>query len=690
VGAEEAGRRGSRHLAYIDGLRCVAVLAVIAYHLNQSWLPGGFAGVDVFFVISGFVVSASLAGFVRPSLWEYLTYFYSRRIRRIAPALVVCLLATAVATALLIPSAWLSNTNDGTGFRAFFGISNFWLSANTGDYFSPKTEFNPYTQTWSLGVEEQFYVIFPLLFFGWSYFRSRRWLLSAGFAAALAVSLGFAAHVGQSVEAFYMLSSRFWELAAGSLLFQLLQFRFNAFDGRSPHRDSIASVGATLACVALGFGLWTARADHTPFPDGLLPVLGTLGCLGFLYVGHPAVLLRRMLESRGMVAIGKASYSLYLWHWPVFVLFRWTVGLEGILYRFVALAITFAAAFASYRYVERPFRYAATLIRAPRWAVVVVGLGAVVASAAVYHEITRLQPALSLSVVSANAADWYPDRPPQWAAPRCSGLETAVPGGGSLAVFAKPCASATSTSGKRLFVVGDSHAIAYQSMLAQAASRTGRTVYLYTDPGCGAFRLLAVDYEDSRCRQFAMGALRAVTSIAREGDVLFLPSLRLPRLSEQWATFSQADARKEAFDPSVKAGRTKATVLAIEELRPLEQRGVFIVLEAPTPVLKAPPFRCADGFTRSNPICDAGLSVNRRLLNTLRAPVLASYHRMGLRLKRLSVWDPFPVLCPKPVCQGMRGSTPLFFDADHVSGYANTLLLPSFLGHLNHLGTPGP
>jgi hypothetical protein len=266
-------------------------------------------------------------------------------------------------------------------------------------------------------------------------------------------------------------------------------------------------------------------------------------------------------------------------------------------------------------------------------------------------------------------------------------LETAVPGGGSLAVFAKPCASATGTGSKRLFVIGDSHAIAYQSMLAQAASRTGRTVYLYTDPGCGAFRLLAVDYEDSRCRQFAMGALGAVTSIARDGDVLFLPSLRLPRLSEQWATFSQSDVRREALGPAVKAGRARATALAVEELRPLEQRGVSIVFEAPTPVLRAPPFRCADAFTRSNPICDAGLSVNRRLLSSLRAPVLASYHRMGLRLKRLSVWDPFPVLCPTPVCQGMRGSAPLLFDADHVSGYANTLLLPSFLSHLNHLSS---
>jgi len=156
-----------QYVPHIDGLRAIAVLSVILYHLKASWLPGGFTGVDVFFVISGFVVSASVDRLPPVGGWAGLARVYARRIRRIVPALVVCLLVTAVLSALFIPESWLSETSDKTGRRAFFGLSN-WVLASTGnDYFSPRTEFNPYTHTWSLGVEEQFYLLFPLLFLAW-------------------------------------------------------------------------------------------------------------------------------------------------------------------------------------------------------------------------------------------------------------------------------------------------------------------------------------------------------------------------------------------------------------------------------------------------------------------------------------------------------------------------------------------
>ena len=170
----------SDYLPYIDGLRAVAVLAVVLYHLNAAWLPGGFTGVDIFFVISGFVVSASVDRFGRTGAGESLLRFYARRLRRIAPALIVCLLVTCVASGLFIPQAWLSDTSRETGRMAFFGLSN-WVLAGTGnDYFSPKVEFNPFTHTWSLGVEEQFYLVFPFLFLAWTRGGRGR----SGFAAA--------------------------------------------------------------------------------------------------------------------------------------------------------------------------------------------------------------------------------------------------------------------------------------------------------------------------------------------------------------------------------------------------------------------------------------------------------------------------------------------------------------------------
>ena len=155
----------SIYYPYIDGLRAIAVISVVLYHLKDSYLPGGFSGVDVFFVISGFVVSISMANFKGRNFFTFVTTFYARRMKRILPALLFCVLMTGLFAALFIPGSWLSDTNQKTGLFALFGLSNFILAATGNDYFSPKTDFNPFTHTWSLGVEEQFYFIFPLLFF---------------------------------------------------------------------------------------------------------------------------------------------------------------------------------------------------------------------------------------------------------------------------------------------------------------------------------------------------------------------------------------------------------------------------------------------------------------------------------------------------------------------------------------------
>ena len=133
------------YISGIDGLRAIAVLAVMIFHLNGTFLPGGFAGVDVFFVISGYVVARSLQNHASESAKNFIIGFYSRRIRRIVPALLFCLLVTTVAYVLIVPESWLSGTTKMTGIFAFFGLSNFALVRYQDDYFSPRTEYNPYT-----------------------------------------------------------------------------------------------------------------------------------------------------------------------------------------------------------------------------------------------------------------------------------------------------------------------------------------------------------------------------------------------------------------------------------------------------------------------------------------------------------------------------------------------------------------
>jgi peptidoglycan/LPS O-acetylase OafA/YrhL len=154
---------GRAYLPGVDGLRAVAVLAVMIFHMVPAALPGGFAGVDVFFVISGFVVTGSMRLDSLAAVGGFLLGFYARRFRRILPALLVCLMVTVLCFASLLPNAWLGSALRDTAMHAFFGLSNFVLVANQDGYFAPRSELNPFTHTWSLAVEEQFYLLFPAL-----------------------------------------------------------------------------------------------------------------------------------------------------------------------------------------------------------------------------------------------------------------------------------------------------------------------------------------------------------------------------------------------------------------------------------------------------------------------------------------------------------------------------------------------
>lgn len=679
------------YVPHIDGLRAVAVLSVILYHLKASWLPGGFTGVDVFFVISGFVVSASVDRLPALGGWQGLLRFYARRIRRIVPALVVCLLVTALFSALFIPESWLSETSDKTGRRAFFGLSN-WVLASTGnDYFSPRTEFNPYTHTWSLGVEEQFYLLFPLLFLAWSRGGRGRALSLGLFALATLASLAYALRLagqgGQDIQAFYVTTTRFWQLGAGVLLYQAMTLS----GGDAALERPAANAGPAgrswrspllLAASALGYGLWAARPGHSPWPDGLWPVLSTLVLLGLLQ-GHRHGWTGRVLASPPMVWVGKLSYSLYLWHWPVFVLFRWTVGLETLLNGACAVALVFVLAWLSWRWVEQPLRHGARGPRSHgRW--VLLGLAVLVLGAGLQSLLVKQQRHLSLSTVSRHPLDWYPyAKGLKKEVPDCRVVESSIPvvGGQARLLQRGECPGGSGAAGV-LFVAGDSHALVYNELLRRKVVQDGGQVRLYGSGGCALAGMQAWRGANPACEAYTRNVLDDILATAKAGDVLFLPGLRVPRLAEQYQLFDSAQVQAELASPAAVQGRAAEVAAAIAQLQPLAERGVRIVIEAPKPVLPAPPYRCSDTFNRHNPICVNGLRISRARTEAMRAPVLDSLRRIAAALPGASVWDPLPLLCPGEVCQPDAGGRPLYFDGDHLSGYGNRVLLPGFRDHL--------
>ncbi len=684
------GTAAGAYRADIDGLRAVAVISVMLYHLSSRWLPGGFVGVDIFFVISGFVVSASLAAAPRDRFHRFVAFFYARRLARIGPALVLVLLASALAATLLIPHAWLSGFNEKTALYAFFGLSNWVMQSNADTYFAPRAEFNPYTHTWSLGVEEQFYLVFPFLFFAWVTLRDRK--PGRMLATALLAGLGVASFVAcvyatrnAPATAFYSIFCRFWELAVGVLLYQLSE----RYATQKSGAVAIAlNVLPWLGAIAIIVTFVHANAIAFPWFWAVPPVLGAACVIGGFHANtsHP---LRRLLGHPACVWIGKRSYSIYLWHWPVFVVLRWTVGLDDVLTRVAALAVSFALAAASYRWVELPIRHHTGLMKRAPIARILVMLAMIVVGWGVTKVLFTQQKNLGLSTVSRHADDWYvTSQMPQTLLPkalyprRCeTAMEYRYVAGGQVISYAPAkCAEGTEKITQRLNVIGDSHATAYLPMFDQLSAETGMRINVYTFPGCG-FIDLRLPMNVGRgpgCVEFTQAATQDIVSTVKAGDVVFLAALRQPRFTDQWAAFNETEVLTAVRNDLSKQWLQQARDEAPALLQPFIAGGMTVLFDAPKPVFRSPAFRCADVFNATNPICRGGLTQSRAALQTLRAPVVANLAAITDQFPQVRVWDPFITLCPNETCSAMDGERPLFFDGDHLSAYGNAKLYPEF------------
>jgi len=668
----------------IDGMRALAVLSVMLYHLQRALLPGGFVGVDIFFVISGFVVSGSLAASPSTSIRHFVTSFYDRRLARIIPALVVVLVSTALLSSLLVPKAWLSKFSEETGLSAFLGLSNWVMQTNSETYFAPRAEFNPFTHTWSLGVEEQFYLCFPLLFYFWA--RARKdasdrasWILAmVALLAAASLAGCIWASAAQPNAAFYSIAFRFWELAAGALLFQVTSWQRSLGSERKAWPSAVATwIGAALVVYAL----LRATSKGFPFPWALSAVLGSLLLLGGV---HPrdAGIVRRILSSSIPVWIGRRSYSLYLWHWPIYVLLRWTSGVQGLISQTAAVGLTFLLASASYRWVERPLRQNARLQRYPvalqiSFFLVLIGCGWLLAKAAFDH---RAQ--ISLSVVSRNSSDWYPDQGmPYSREPRCDVAKEFrhIPPVGAVVHFV-PVRCQIRPPNQKLTVFGDSQAGAFMPIYETLASETGIDVTLYTGPGCAYLDLIAPMNvgKPLGCAEMWGIASQEVLQAANTGDVLFLSSLRLRRFCDQWECHADAEVEAQARSDQAMAQVAKASNEAVDWLRPFSAKGLQILFEAPKPIFKSPPFRCSDWFNSANPVCRGGSRQPRAYLEALRSPIVSAISEISAQIPDVKIWDPLPVLCPTETCSAFRDGRPLYLDADHISAFGNSVLYPSF------------
>lgn len=650
----------------VDGLRAVAVLAVIAYHISSASFPGGFVGVDLFFVISGYVVCGSLLKTSPDESFSRLaTGFYARRFLRIYPPLVVMLIVVGVLHRIFVPESTLAGTSAQTGNFAFFGISNIQLIWNTEPYFGPMAEFNPYTHTWSLAVEEQFYFLFPLVLF--VYLRKRRvalWIFTALFLS----SCSWAAFetFANPVWAFYLLPSRLWELLAGSILC-LIHRREQLL----PRTSARASLTATVGLLCIAVSLVITPISQFPFPWAIVPTVGTLltisGVVG--QVGLPA----KILSNAMVVFVGRISYSLYLWHWPVIVLMRWTIGVESQVQFIVAftLAITFAVL--SYFGIERVAqRLQSAIDKANRRTLsanslmIVAAVFIIGSSSYLYSRISHsARFPLSVTMSEALKHDW-----------RISTDSIAL----DQLNIGEPNRP---WSGKRLFVVGDSHAGSYREMFGLLRQQQGVDVYLNTIGGLRFGSLMFAQSVNDRKRQ--QQVLTDIGHLARPGDVIFLASLRVLRFGEPWVNFPLEKVIAKRDSAVAETDRQIAITEGVKLIDRLRAMGLVVIVDAPKPLYRAPPFRCSDWFNRMNSIGHHGFELERDFLLSHRAKAMDSIAQITQDDSQVRVWDPFPVLCPSSTCSAFDAEKPLFFDGDHLSGHGNRLLYPSFKAFLSEI-----
>ena len=339
----------------IDGLRAVAVSSVILFHAGVKPFTGGFVGVDVFFVISGYLITSLIVTEKTAGRFSLLG-FYERRARRILPAL-FCVVAACLPFAYwwLTPSDLAKFSKSAVAVSWF--TSNIYFLGEKG-YFDPVAELKPLLHTWSLAVEEQFYVLFPpMLMLIWRFARRRLiWVMSA---LALA-SLVFAqwAAIWKPDLAFYILPTRAWELLIGAILAIYLAEHKNS-PAATPLSQMMSGLGLALILYAV-----LALNRNTPDP-GVYFLIPTLGVALIIAFARPGTVVSAILGSKPFVGIGLISYSAYLWHWPLFTFARYRSPSEPPIAIFVIfIAATFILAYVSWRFVEQPFRNRTLFTRA--------------------------------------------------------------------------------------------------------------------------------------------------------------------------------------------------------------------------------------------------------------------------------------------------------------------------------------
>lgn len=652
----------------IDGLRALAVAAIVVHHAFPAVLPGGFVGVDVFFVISGFLITRILVEARDAGRFSW-GQFYLRRARRIVPAYVLVTLVTVgLATWIEMPRL-LAQTGAAAAASGLF-LANV-LAAQSPGYFAPSLQQNPLLHLWSLGVEEQFYLVWPALIalLSLTWLRRARTGLALALLAASLVLAQILVAGGGGVAAFFHLPARAWEFLAGGML---------ALGLASPPADRrAANLAAACGLLAIAWSL-AALTEASPFP-GLGAVPACLGAALLVWSGQGAAAgAAAILRAAPVVAVGRISYSLYLWHWPLLVLAA-DVAQQPltIVQRLGVVALSLGLAALTWRFVEQPLRRGPVDRPWRRLGGVLPLLLAPVAVGAVLflgHGLPqRLSPdartLADLEVTDVNPA-------------RKACFEEADRASPEACRFAASPGAGPSPEGDQVLVWGDSHADAVTPGVVAWARARGWSVREAARGGCpplAGVRVRVFGRLDRGCEAWAARTLDQIAADRR---------LTLVVLAARWPLYRDAppfydvNSPRVAVDTGARPGvrpdlsaALAVTLDAIARRRP----DLRVVVIGPVPELTLAPPECLAQQRQlgGRPgVCarvEAGPPLGRAM------PAEAEIRAAVEDRPGVTAVFPTETLCRDDGCAGMIDGRPIYFDDDHLAASGARRLVPAWL-----------
>jgi peptidoglycan/LPS O-acetylase OafA/YrhL len=636
----------------IEGLRGVAILLVVAYHAGLPGVTGGYVGVDVFFVLSGYLITGLLVAEVERTGRLDLRAFYARRVRRLLPASALMLAVTLALGALLL-APLEARPLAVTGVATALYSSNVWFAMQATDYLGADGETNPLLHTWSLAVEEQFYVLWPLLVLlamRWSGRRGRRPLVVM-VAAVSVLSLAGSVWLTGVVQpwAFFASPARAWEFGLGALGWLGGQHWKVGRPGWTRAGAWMGAAALTSSVVLLG--------PRTQFPGwaALLPVLATVALLCTCGGAHGGA-VAGALRTAPMQWLGRLSYSWYLWHWPALVFLAVLVDEPGLPLRLAAVLLALGVAAVTYAAFENRIRFHPALTRRPS-ASLVMGVLTTAAS---------LLLALQFQRWMANAAE----RPDQagFARAREDRTSARCRGTGEEKAGVRPCVFGDSASATTLVLFGDSHAEHWLPALQQIARERRVKVVALVKPGCPAARVTVFSRNLRRdfteCDAWRDEAIRTIVALR--------PAAVLVASAHTYV----GDGVREAGAPRVPAGtwgqgtRETASALADGGAR------VLVMLDNPRPGFDVPTCLSRAAWKGRDPAGACSFPVT----TPIRQQVAEVERNALAGIAGASAVDLTGSICSSARCSPVRDGVIIFNDGSHLTRTFSERLAPALSG----------